>query len=108
MNPFSSEQTVIVHLDGKTLPEEIYEKYDLATLEDHLIEAIEAKSLGEFDGNEFRPEETLLFMYGPDAETQFEGIKPVLLAYPLCQNARVVIRNGGPGSPEREVILPKI
>jgi hypothetical protein len=102
-----NEQAVLVYLDGKGLPKEVYKKYDLATLEDQFIEAIEAQSLGEFDGNEMGPDEAALFMYAPNAETLFKGIEPILLAYPLCRNARVIVRYGGPGSQAREITLPK-
>ena len=99
------EQAVIVHLRGSGLPDEIYENYDVSTLEDQLIEAIEANQLGEFDGNEFGPEETVLYMYGPDAEKLFNGIESVLRAYPLCQEGFVRIRSGPPGAAERQVPL---
>lgn len=61
-------QAVLVHLDGTGLPDHIYHEYDLATIEDRLIEVLERERVGEFDGNEVRPEQTTLFMYGPDAE----------------------------------------
>ena len=102
----SNEQAVILHLDGSTLPRETYEEYDLSTLEEQLIEIIESNALGEFDGNEFGPDGTRLFMYGPDADALFAGIEPALLAFPLCAGARVMIRYGGPGTKEREIILP--
>lgn len=44
-------------------------------------------------------------MYGPDSEKLFKAVEPVLRAYPLCKGARVVIRRGGPGAPERQVEL---
>jgi hypothetical protein len=103
------EQAVIVHLDGTSLPAEVYEKCDLATIEDRLIEVIEREGLGEFDGNEVGvgecAGEASLFMYGPDAEQLFAGIEQTLRSYPLCQGARVVVRRGGPGAQEREVRL---
>ena len=37
-----------------------------------------------------------------DMELDDEG---TLRGYPLCQNARIVIRRGSPGSQEREVFL---
>lgn len=101
------EQAVLVYLDGKGLPKEVYEKYDLSTLEDQLIQAIESQSLGEFDGNEIGPEETILFMYTPNAEVLYAGIERILLRHPLCQNAHVLVRYGGPGSQAREIALPK-
>ena len=45
--------------------------------------------------NLYGPTETTVFMYGPDAERLYSGIEPVLRAYPLCQNARVIIRRSG-------------
>jgi hypothetical protein len=102
-----NEQAVLVYIDGLSLSKEIYEKYDLATLEDQLIETIESQSLGEFDGNEFYPDGAVLYLYAPSAENLFAGVEPVLRAYPLCQNARVIIRQGGPGSQQREILLPK-
>ena len=99
------DQTVLVHLDGQTLPAEVYRDHDLLTLEGQLSDAIEAQGLGEFDGNEIGDPGATLFMYGPDAERLFAGIEAILRAYPLCKNARVVIRRGGPGAEEREVLL---
>lgn len=100
-----TQQAVLVHLDGIGLPDHIYQECDASTIEDRLIEVIEREKLGEFDGNEVGPSETTLFMYGPDAERLFAGIEKTLRGYPLCQGARVVIRRGGPGSPQREIML---
>jgi hypothetical protein len=100
------QQAVLIHLDGTSLPDAVYEQCDLAALENDLIAAIEKEHLGEFDGNEMGPAETMLYLYGPDANRLFKGIEPLLLASPLCQNARVVIRTGGPGAPSTEVRLP--
>ncbi len=99
------EQAVIVHIRGTGLPEEVYETYDISTLQDQLREVVEKYQLGEFDGNEHGPEGTLLYMYDPDAEKLFAGVEAVLRAYPLCKEGCVVIRRGPPGSPEREVEL---
>ena len=98
-------QAVLVYLKGTGLPPHVYEQFDLATLEDQLTAAIIAGVLGEFDGNEVGPGETKLYMYGPDAERLFSGIEATLRAYPLCSGARVVIRKGGPGAGQREVLL---
>ena len=100
------DPAVLVHLDAVGLPEETYDAYDVGTLEDRLEEAISSAEAGEFDGNEFGPEEVVLFMYGPDAERLFTVVEPVLRDYPLCRGAKVRIRSGGPGSPERELRLP--
>jgi hypothetical protein len=99
------QQAVLVHLDGTGLPDHIYDEYDLATIEDRLIDTLEREGLGEFDGNEVGPGHTTLFMYGPDAERLFDGIEQTLRGYPLCQGARVEIRRGVPGAPQRELRL---
>ena len=106
VNPSGGQQeAVLVHLDGRGLPDHVYEECDLATIEDRLAEAMATDHLGELDGNEIGPAETTLFLYGPDAERLFAGIEPILRAYPLCQGARVEIRRGGPGAEAREVRL---
>jgi len=99
------QQAVLVYLDGANLPDHTYREYDLASIEEKLVEVIERDGLGEFDGNEIGPTETILFMYGPDAERLFAGIEQTLREYPLCQGARVEIRQGGPGAPQRQVSL---
>jgi hypothetical protein len=101
-----AEQAVLVYLDGASLPDSVYERFDLTTLEDQLTAVIKQKHLGEYDGNEFGPTGTKLFMYGPDAKALFSEIENILRAYPLCQNSRVVVRLGGPGAPTSEVTLP--
>ena len=101
----SAQQAVLVYLDGLRLPSEVYAQYDLATIEDRLIEVIQRGHLGKFDGNKVRNQTTVLFMSGPDAERLYAGIERTLRNYPLCQRARVVIRKGAPGSAQREVLL---
>ncbi len=101
----AEEQAVIIHLDGTTLPNAVYEQHDLATLEDELIAVIERTGAGELDGNEIGPETTTLFLYGPNAADLFSSVEPTLRANPLCQNATIIIRAGGPNAPAAEVRL---
>jgi len=93
-------------LDGTSLPTEVYERRDVATLEDELVAVLEGSGLGEFDGDEAGPGETALYLYGPDAGALFAGIEPLLRGNPLCRNARVVVRFGGPGAAEKQVRIP--
>jgi hypothetical protein len=53
------------------------------------------------------PEETALFLFGPDAEDMFARVDPVLRRLPIGQNARVVIRQGKPSLTPREVRMPR-
>ena len=90
----SAEGAVIIELDGTTLPSSTCEKYDLATLENQLIAIVDSEAVGELDGHEFGPQTVRIFLYGADAEALFEAIEPVLRGYPLCERARVAIRQG--------------
>ena len=78
---------------------------NLLTIEDQLTAVIARERLGEFDGNEVEGARTTLYMYGPDAERLFSGVESTLRAYALCQGAKVIVRRGPPGSPQREVKL---
>jgi hypothetical protein len=99
------DQAVLIHLDSMSLPDEIYEEHDLATLEDRLTEAL--GNLGIYDGHESGPGVTFVYLYGPDAEAMFRAIEPVLRDYPLARGAGVIIRRRAPGAPEREVRMPR-
>ena len=87
----TDEQAVLVYLKGAELPDSVSQQFDVATLEDQLIDAIEHERLGEFAGNELGPEGTILYMYGSDREKLFSGVEALLRSYPLYQGARVVI-----------------
>ena len=100
-----SEQAVLVFLKTHGLPAHVYRECDLGTIGRRLREVIERERLGLFDGNGIGADEAVLYMYGPDAELLFSGVEAALRAYPLCQGARVVIRHGGHGAEQRELIL---
>jgi hypothetical protein len=101
----NSEQAIIVYLDAVGLPPSIYSNYDLATLENKLMDVLKKGDLGEFDGDEFGSGEVVLYMYSNDAERMFSAVEATLKDHPLCQGARVVIRKGGPGAVERQIML---
>jgi hypothetical protein len=99
------DECVLIYLDGVNLPDDVYNECDTSTLEDQLIEAIKRDQAGELDGHETGERETTIFTYGPNADDLYRAMEPVLATYPLCRNARVVIRKGGPGSPQTELKL---
>ncbi len=101
-------QTLLVHLDGRSLPAEVYKQYDLCDLEDQLDEVLSQTGVGKCDGNEFGPEVVTLFLCGPDAEAIFRVVEPILRAYPLCQNSLILIGSASAGSQDREVRLPRL
>jgi hypothetical protein len=99
------EQALIIHIDLANLPAEVLDQHDLATIEAELTAAIAAGGLGEFDGNEVGEQSAIIYMYGPDAERLFAGVEQILRSSPLCRGARAIVRSGGPGATQREVIL---
>lgn len=48
------------------------------------------------------PEETALYFFGSDAEDMLQRAEATLRRIPICQNARVVLRQGHPSLPRRE------
>ena len=104
--PDEDQECVLVHLDGTSLPDDVYERCDVWTIAERLEEVLRQQGLGGYDGHETGPTGTTLFMYGPDAERLYGGIEGVLRDYPLCRNARVVIRRGEPEAAPRELRLP--
>ena len=82
---------------------QLFQPDDLSELEAALGDVIASRDLGEYDGNEISEAETILYMYGPDAEALFRGVERTLKLDSLCRNALVVVRLGGPGAPQREV-----
>jgi len=85
------EHAVIVTLAAPLAP-----GVELFELEDELIEAIDSAGVGEFDGNLIGGDEVVLYMYGPDADTLFAAIEPVLANLPPPRGSYAVKRYGPP------------
>jgi hypothetical protein len=66
-------------------------------LSDQLLEAIEEREVGEFDGDEFGDGRCMLFMYGPDADALFAVVEPILRASPLSRGGHAIKRYGEAG-----------
>jgi len=102
----NAKEAVLIHFNFGFKPNGDRFKFDdMVDLEDKLIAAIERHQVGELDGNEIGSTDGTIFTYGPDADQLFITIEPVLRTHPLCTGARVVLRRGGPGSPETEMQL---
>lgn len=100
----TSEHAVLVHFD--------YPSRDLGPmfgLEERLEGAIRAANVGEFDGNEVGADgSATLFMYGPNADSLFAVVKPVLESAAFMNGAKVVLRYGSalePNVQESEIVL---
>lgn len=92
------DQAILVYINSENLEGSI-------PVQEKLFELLENEDLGMFDGNEVGGGQLILFLYGPDAELLFKHIEPTLRADAFCHGAKVIIRWGGPGAPQREVIL---
>lgn len=97
--PEKPEECVLVHFEAHPLPDEFW------TLDEILNDAMEKNDIGKFDGNEIGEDIATLFFYGPDAGELFLFVEPILQEYPMCHNARVILRRGGPGSSQTEFRL---
>lgn len=101
---FGRQEGLAVYLDGINLPDEVYDTCTCDGLA-VLISGELASVGGEIRGSWVGRSETSIYLYGPDAEQMFAAIEPILTVYPLCRNARVVIRHGNPALDPRTVIL---
>jgi hypothetical protein len=94
----SDPQAVLVHIDQIDFDQSI-------PLEDDLIALMDPSDMGYHDGNEIGGGETTLWLFGVDAEQLFKFIEPTLRNNPFSKNARITLRFGQFGSPEREFSL---
>lgn len=95
------QQALFIRLDGQTLPRAIYEEYDLSGFESQLEVAL--GGLGELDGRASSPTDTIIYLYGRDAEAMYRAVERILKTHPLAQNASVTIRKGPPGTARHEI-----
>ena len=94
--PFGVQEGLAVYLDGTSLPEEIYAETDIDALMERLATAADAAG-GELRSAWNGPTETALYHYGPSADAMLVALQPVFSDSPICQNARLVIRQGADG-----------
>jgi hypothetical protein len=103
---FGVTECLAVFLDGTGLPDEVYQDSDINVLADQINELLAADEIGEIRASWAGPTETAIFIHGRDAERIFSALQPVFNTYPLCQNARVVIRHGKEELQPRTVRIP--
>ena len=94
--PFGVQEGVAVYLDGTSLPEEIYAETDLDALLERFGTAADSAG-GELRSAWNGPTETAVYHYGPSADAMLVALQPVFDDFPICQNARLVIRQGADG-----------
>jgi hypothetical protein len=102
--PFGVQEGVAIYLDGIGLPNEVYERTNIQEVVQRVAEAVESVG-GEWRGSWSGPSETALYQFGPSADAMLDALRPVFDSYAICQNARVVIRQGSDGT-TRTVRVP--
>jgi hypothetical protein len=95
--PFGVQEAVAVYLDGVSLANEVYERTNIEELVTRVAEAVESVG-GEWRGSWNGPSETALYQFGPSADAMLDALLPVFDSFAICQNARVVIRQGADGT----------
>jgi hypothetical protein len=104
LREFGTEQCLAVYLDGISLPAHVYAELDF----DQVVSEIGAAAGPDsYRGFWQGPEETALFLFGPDADALFARVEPVLGRLPIGQNARIVIRHGKQSLNPRELRIPR-
>jgi hypothetical protein len=95
------QQALFIRLDGESLPPAIYEEYGLSGFESQLEVAL--GGLSELDGHAIVATDTIIYLYGPDAEAMYRAVERILKTHPLAQDASVTIRKGPPGTARHEI-----
>jgi hypothetical protein len=103
---FGVTEGLAIFLDGIHLSDEVYARCSADELVDAIVRDLGSQRGAEFRGSWQGPEETAIYLYGSDAERIYTAIEATLREYPLCQNARVVVRHGNPARAPREIRLP--
>lgn len=96
------EQAVIIHFNyGIEGMEKIYK------LRERLESIIEKNHLGEYDGHEIATDysDGFLYMYGPNAESLFNGIKSTLEKTDFLNGAIAKLRFGPPEDGVKEITI---
>ncbi|NBJ09916.1 hypothetical protein [Microvirga arsenatis] len=99
--PLPPQQALFIRLDGQSLPPAVYEEYGLSGFETQLEIAL--GDFGSLDGHARGPTDTIIYLYGRDAEAMYRAVERVLKTHPLAQGASVTIRKGPPGTARHEI-----
>jgi hypothetical protein len=77
-----------IYLDGTDLGTDVYSSCDINVVISECEELLgeHGRQLSYWEG----PEETALYFYGSSFAQMKAKVSPFLVAYPLCQNCRVI------------------
>ena len=96
------EHAVIIHFQyGKGKMDDLYK------LRDKIEQQINSKGLGEYDGHEIATDlsDGFFYMYGPNAEQLFAGIKLILEETDFMKGAKAKLRFGPPEDGVKEITI---
>jgi tetratricopeptide (TPR) repeat protein len=98
-----TEGAVLIELDCSNAPVTRHSVSDAIRLAEQLSAAAQNHLAGLYRGRVMIPESTTLMFYGPDAEELYHALEPILETDPVCEGARISIRQG---SHLREIGMP--
>ena len=101
---FGTLECLTLFLDGVNLPDEVYQSTDIDELLVKLCES--SGGLAEFRASWAGESETSIHFFCHDANALFQKMEPAIRSYPLCQNSRIVIRQGNPKLNPHEIRIP--
>ena len=84
-----TRQQIRLILDGVSLPDAVYEEYDVSGLDDAIYDVDESGELFEIDGSDYGPETVTYYIHCDNAEALWLRIKDAVTNYPLCSGAMV-------------------
>jgi len=101
---FGRHECLAIYLDGLSLPDEVYADLDFEQVVKDIGDLVGPDSYhGAVEG----AEETGILFFGANAEDMIARVEPLLRELPIGQNARVVVREGRNGSPQRTIRIPR-
>ena len=86
--PFGTTEGLALYLNGKDLPDEVYQSSDVNFVYSELDRLVDGEGMvfSYWEG----PTETALYLYGQSFSSMKEKISPLIDSYPLCQKCRIV------------------
>lgn len=105
--PFGNQEGLGIYLDGLTLADEVYASCDINLLIERVQAALGASGAGQLRGCWQSQAESVLYVYGKNAEAAYRALLDILQTDPLCQNARLVFRSVPRANTPREIRMPR-
>lgn len=85
---FGHQEGLALYLNGRDLPQKVYQKYHLRQVYDQCEASL--KGVGMVNSYWQGYAQTALYMYGDSYSEMVKRIAPVVSRHPLCQKSRLV------------------